>query len=208
MIARINLAPEVYQNSQRSKQRKRVATTLGAISCGVMGALIGVFLLIYGGQKVFLVTVNSDIKKYQDQITKMDPELTKAVTAQQHVKSVVSLYGKRVYISQFFKDLERITPVGVALESIAIGTANDVTLTANGGSFKLADKFVKAIQADNVEIGANPALSNTPYFSSINLSSVDSGTDGKVQFKITAQMATDVTSAPKTSASTGGFNGR
>ncbi len=205
MNAKINLAPEVYQNGLRAKQRKRVATLIGTIVGGTALVVVGVAALVYGGQKIYLSTVNADIKKLQGELDS-NADLIPAVTIQQHLKSVIGLYDQRVYLSQFLLNLQSISPVGVALESVQIDAANTVTISGTSASFNLASKFTKAIEADNIEIGANPDPSKTPYFTDISLLSADAGPTGKVAFKMTAKMASEVVAAPK-SDNTGAYKG-
>lgn len=205
MNAKINLAPEVYQNSQRSKQRKRVAAILGGIVSVSVLALVAVAAVVFGTQKVYLLTVNGDIKKLQQRLDE-EPDLVKAVTAQQHLLSVVDLYNNRAYISRFFENMQDVLPTGVALESLEIGNDNLVTISGSSQSFAQANKFAKALQADNVEIGADAAPSKPPYFTDITLASADAAPNGTVSFKITAQMSGDVTAAA--SSGSGGNNGK
>jgi len=192
MSTRINLAPEVYQTSQRNKQRKKLATTV-AITIGIVcTALVGVLVLIVVSQKGVLYGLQSSIDGKQKQL-KQIPNLQAAVTLNDHLTSWESLNSQKPYLSKFFEVLQTFAPQGVALEGITISEDNILEVNASAKTFSLATKFAKALDAANVEIGSTPAGTNTPFFSGTELASVSDDDAGVVSFKLTTHMSSEVT---------------
>jgi hypothetical protein len=194
MTARINLAPEVYQTSQRNKRRKRLATTITTVTAFACGGLIIILLLIIVSQKGALVVIQNNIKKSQKDLMEM-PDLQRALTVQHHLKSWDKLYNEKTYMSEFFRVLETYAPQGVAVGNIDVSEENILTVSAAAQNYALATKFAKALDAANVEIGPNASLSATPYFTGTELASVSQESNNSVTFKLTTQMSSEVTRA-------------
>ncbi len=193
MSARINLAPEVYQTSQRNKKRRKLATTI-TITLGIAcTALIGVLVLIIISQKGVLLGLQSSIDGKKKEITTM-ADLQAAVTLNDHLKSWQQLTSQKTYLSQFFTVIQRFAPQDISVQGMSITGDNVLEVKATAKTFALATKFAKALDAANVEIGDNASLSNKPYFSGTELSSVSEESSGTVTFKLTTNMSGEVTS--------------
>jgi Tfp pilus assembly protein PilN len=190
--AKFNLAPEVYQASLRNKKRKKLVTTIGIAVSVVSAGLVIVLLLIIGGQAIALKTLNDSIKAGQAKVQSY-PDLQDAVTAQQHLSTLNSLYGQRIYMSKFFNVLQTFSPQGVSISSASLSTDNNLTITGSAKSFDLVTKFAKALEGSNTQVGPNAAPSQQPFFSGLNLSTV-SNNNGLITFSITTQVSPEVTS--------------
>ena len=145
MSARINLAPEVYQDSQRSKRRKKLATTIAVAVCSISGGLVVLGLIIIAGQTVFLSTLQKDIS---DRETKVESysDLPDAVTAQQHLASLNDISAQKVHFSRFFSVLESLAPQGFAVSTISISNYNLLTMSASDTTYALVTTFAKALK--------------------------------------------------------------
>lgn len=192
MTAKINLAPEIYQRSQRNKQLKRWATTLTITICAVAVGVVILMLVILGGQKAGIAVLSGDIKHKQDQIKQMS-DLDDAATAQQHLENWQQLNSTKPKVSRFFTVLQTFTPLGISVSSLTIDNGNTITMAGTAKDYALADKLVKALDAANVTIGPNAAASNKPFFTDTKLTSVGQEVSG-VTFQLTTQMSGEVTS--------------
>jgi Tfp pilus assembly protein PilN len=190
--ARVNLAPEVYQASQRAQQKRQSATALGTLIGFISIGIVVACLVVIGGQKVFIVTQNGQIKDKQGQIDQL-ADLKDAATLAQHLDSLKMLSTQKVYITRFFDVLQATTPQGLAVTSISINDTNTLEVSATAKSFGLATKFAKALEASNREIGSSASLSNPAFFNDVQLSSVSQSGSGGVDFKLTTQMSQEVT---------------
>jgi Tfp pilus assembly protein PilN len=192
MTARINLAPEVYQQSQRNKELRKVATSasvfVGAIAVGV----VVVLLVLIGGQKVLLATIQSSINSDEAKL-KTFSDLQDAATIQQHLDSLSSLQQQRLYLTKFFKTLQNTAPTDLQVTTLQVDSSNTLQADVRSRSYKTATKFAKALEASNVDIGPNASPSNSPYFTSVQLGEVGNDGQGAVEYKITATVSSEVT---------------
>ncbi len=193
MTTRINLAPEVYQTSQRNKRRKKLASTVAILVGVVCTAIVGVLILIVLSQKGILLGLQGSIDGKKEKLTEMS-DLQAAVTLNDHLKTWNKLNDEKTYLSAFFNVLQDFSPQGVSVESLSIADDNTLEVKATAKTFALATKFAKALDAANVEIGNKPSDSNTPFFSGTELAAVSEDTAGVVSFKLTTKMSSEVTS--------------
>ncbi|HUC20262.1 MAG TPA: PilN domain-containing protein [Candidatus Polarisedimenticolaceae bacterium] len=192
MSARINLAPEVYQTSQRNKRRRRMATVSGIAVASVSGGFVVLMLVLLGAQKIAIASLSNDIKKAQAEISQIS-DLPKAATAQEHLLSWQSLNQDKPRASKFFEVLQSFVPQGIAVTSVTISESSVLELHATAKNYSLATKFAKALGAANVEIGPNASPSAKPFFTDIQMTSATQD-NGVVDFKISTQVASEVTS--------------
>lgn len=194
MSARLNLAPEVYQTSQRQKHRRKVATTAAITVSLIAAGLVVLGLVVVGGQNIYLGTVNAQIKERQEKVRSYS-ELQDAATAQQHLATLAGLTNSKARFSRFFEVLQQFAPQGVVASKIIISEDNVIEMSGTAKTYELVTKLVKALEAGNVQIGSNAAATNQPYFSNVELSGVsDNGGNQGVSFKVTAKMSSEVTS--------------
>ena len=191
---RLNLAPEDNQASQRSKRRRQVATSIGALVCAVSLGVVVVSVLVLGSQKVFLSALNTDVKNSQAKVAGYT-NLEAAATAQQQLTTWAQLAGSQGQFSQFFQVLQEFAPQGVAATSISVDDNNNLTMSGTANSYSLVTKFADALQASNVQIGPGHAATNQPYFTNVQLSGVNSSSSGggSVGFQLTTTMSSQVT---------------
>ncbi|HUC86894.1 MAG TPA: PilN domain-containing protein [Candidatus Saccharimonadales bacterium] len=193
MNVRLNLAPEVYQASQRAKQRKQLATSIGVLVSAVSVGIVVVSLIILGGQKVLLAALNNSVKQRQNKVSQY-AELGTAATAQQHLQAWSQLAGTQGHFSNFFQILQDFAPQGVAATQVSVDNTNTITMTGDANSYDLVTKFAKALEASNVQVGPSHAATNQPYFTNVQLSNVsNNGSDG-IGFQLTTTMSSEVTS--------------
>lgn len=197
MTAKLNLAPEVYQAGQRAKQKKRLATSIGVGVGVVAGGFIVVCLIIMGGQAAYVATLNGQIKDRKSQVTALT-DLPKAATAAEHLETLNRLMDDKIYLTNFFRVLQTITPQGAAVSSVTLSNDNTLNITATAKTYSLATKFAKAIEASNLEVGPSASPTNQPFFTSLQLSAVSRGAaGGTVDFQMTAQMTPEVTTSAR-----------
>jgi hypothetical protein len=194
MTAKLNLAPEIYQTSQRNKRRRRLATSIGIIVNAVAVGLIVLGLVVIGGQKIAIAALQSQINSRQEKV-KTYADLPDAVTAQQHLATLGQLAAQQVDFSRFFTVLQNVAPQGIAASTVTVGSDNSLDVTGTALTYDLITKFAKALEADNLTVGPNASPTQQPYFTNVTLDSVSADTsNGGVDFKLDAQMSTGVTS--------------
>jgi hypothetical protein len=193
MTVKLNLAPEIYQASQRAKHRRQTATTLGVIICGVSLAVVVVSLIILGGQKVALLALTNSVKSKQAKEGQYS-ELQAAATAQQHLASWGQLMASHGQFSKFFQVLQSFAPQGVAASNVQIDPTNLITMTGTANSYALVTKFADALEQSNVQVGPQASPTNQPDFSNVQLTSASANGNGGIGFTLSTQMSSEVTS--------------
>jgi Tfp pilus assembly protein PilN len=191
MSARVNLAPEVYQNSQRSKRRRQLAITLGLTLGVVCGAVLVVSLVVLAGQYAVIAAYTKQIKDVQQEIQQI-PDLQKAVTVQQHLNSWDSLQQQLVYSSKFYEILQSVTPQELAFESLSLKDPTTLETTGVAKNYTTINKLAKALEASNVDVGTHASPQNTPHFADVLVLSANQNSSGGVEFKLNAKVSTEV----------------
>lgn len=192
MTAKFNLAPEVYQTSQRNKRRRRSVTSIAIVVNVVAVGIVVLALVIIGGQKIAIAVLDGQIKTGQDKV-KTYADLPDAVTAQQHLLSLGNLATQQVYFSRFFTVLQNVAPSGLAVNKATVGSANTLELTGTAPDYNTITKFAKALAAYNVTVGTNASPTQQPYFTNVSLGQVAKDNNNVVTFKLDTQMSNQVT---------------
>lgn len=194
MTVRLNLLPDLRQQRLRDQRRRQSATLMAIIVCVVAGGITLVLALYNGAQKFNISSVSNKISADKSQLVGISG-LTNALTSEQALASLQSLYGKRVFLTKFFDAYGQLTPSDVALNSLKLSGPNTLEVNGQADSYATVAKLVAAMQAENVTIGPNASTGNTPYFSDIQVS-VESRSSGSVlsSFSLSATMAAGVTS--------------
>jgi hypothetical protein len=158
--------------------------------CGALVALLAIYAV---GQKAIIASVTHQIKQKESDLEAM-PDLIPAMTAQQHVTSLSSLYKKRVYLTKFFEIYSEATPVDVTISSVAISEDGLLTASGTAPSYAEAAKVSRALAACNVKVCQNANSNNSPYFTNVTLSASGSSNKTGITFSINASVAAEVTS--------------
>ena len=193
VTAKINLAPEVYQNSQRDKRRRRLALTLGTLIGTVALLMVVAAGVVYGAQTVAIKLLRNSIAGDETKLQNY-PGLIKAATAQEHLTSWQQLNQQKVFISRFFDVLQQSAPQGIAISNLSIDNQNNLDATGTSQTYTLAAKFAQALAAYNVQIGNNASPSQQPYFTNVQIKNIESSNQQQgIDFELTTQMSSQVT---------------
>jgi Tfp pilus assembly protein PilN len=188
----INLLPDLRQAKLRELHRRQLASGLSIALWAVCGGALVLMTLYVAGQKVVINSLSSSINTMENQLQAI-PGLTDALTGEQHLAALPSLYGQRVYLSKFFQAYEASDPSNVTLGSMNIDDQNNLVVNGTADTYASVAKLAKALEDSNVSVGTGAAASNTPYFSSVNITSVGSASGG-IGFSLSAVLGTGVVS--------------
>lgn len=187
----INLLPDLRQAKLKDRRRKQLASGISVLVWAICGGVVILLSIYVAGQKVAIGVLSSSIKDKESKLQSISG-LTDAMTAQEHLDSLNSLYSKRVYMTKFFDAYTQADPADAVLNSLTVDASNMLTVSGEAKTYADVAKLDRALEASNVSVGQDAKPSNTPYFSSVNITSVSQDTKG-VQYTITAQMAPGVT---------------
>ena len=191
MSTLINLLPDLRQAKLRERHRRQLVTGVSVTLWVACAAIVGIMLVVETGQKVIISARTKSISEKQSQLKAVDG-LVDALTAQQHLAALPGLYDKRVYLTKFFNAFSEAAPVGVNIASMAIDSANTLTVRGTSGNYHDTAKLARALAGSNVLVGTGAAPNNAPYFSNVNIVSADLSDKTGVGFTITATMASGV----------------
>jgi hypothetical protein len=193
MSLSINLLPDLRQAKLREHRRRQLVTGVSVsiwILCAAVVAILGIYA---AGQKVVIATTTKSIANKEDSL-KQVTGLVDALTANEHLASLPGLYSQRVYLSKFFTAYTQAQPVVALISSLQIDASGALTIIGTAPTYADVAKLARALAVSNVTVGAAASSSNSPYFTNVNITSVDNNSKTGVTYTISAQLAPGVTS--------------
>lgn len=188
----INLLPDVRQAKLRNKHHRQLATGLSVTLWSVCGVVLVLLTLYVTGQAVVIKALSNNISTMEGQLQAI-PGLTTALTGEQHLASLSTLYSERVYLSKFFSAYTAADPASVNLSSLSIDAQNNLTVNGTADSYASVAKLARALENSNLTLGSGAAPSNTPYFTDVNITTVGSSSGG-IGFSLSAVLGSGVVS--------------
>lgn len=183
MSVLLNLLPDLRQAKLRDKRRRQLASGVSVAIWSVCGGVILLMSIYWAGQKAVIAgyskSITEKVKELQD-----IPNITEALTAQQHLSALPGLYNKRVYISKFLDTYAAANPTGLALSSLTLDASNALRISGTAGSYASVAKLARALDQSNLTIGPDALVTNQPYFTNIVISGASSESTGGVSFSI------------------------
>jgi Tfp pilus assembly protein PilN len=183
----INLLPDLRQAKLRNKRRRQLASGVAVVIWSVCGGLIVLLSVYWAGQKAVISGYNKSITDKISQLRQI-PNITDALTAQEHLAALPSLYSKRVYISKFLSDYSVANPSDVALTTLTLDTTNALKVSGTGSSYASVAKLARALEQSNMTVGPDALITNQPYFTNVAISGVSSDAAGRVSFTLDLQV--------------------
>jgi hypothetical protein len=180
----INLLPDVRQAKIRERRRRQLASGVAVVIWIVCGTVVSLLTVYEVGQKAIISSLTSNIASNEDKIRAI-PGLTDALTAEQSLSSLTSLYGQRVYMTKFLRAYMAADPSTTVLTSLTVDSQNNLTVVGYGPDYASIAKLARAMTDSNVTIGPNSAVANTPYFNNVSITSAAGGQAG-IDFTINA----------------------
>jgi Tfp pilus assembly protein PilN len=194
----VNLLPDLRQAKLKERRRRQLVAGVSVMIWVVCGGIIILMAFVVAGQKVVINNLTGSINKEKQDLSAV-PNIIDAYTAEQHLASLPGLYAQRVYLTKFFDAYTQANPQDVTLTSMTIDQSNNLTVNGAGKTYAAVAKLARALAAANVTVGTGAQSSNTPYFTNVQITSVQNsgaGTTNKggVQFNISATLQSGVTS--------------
>jgi Tfp pilus assembly protein PilN len=173
----INLLPDIRQAKLRDRHRRQLFTGVSLLIWAVCGGVVLVLGLYAAGQAVVIKSVTSQISNRESQLQNV-PGLTTALTAEQHLASLSTLYQQRVYVSQFFTAYEAADPTGVTANSLTIDSSNNLVVDGTGTTYTAIATLARAMEKANVSSGSAGTTTDSPAFSEVSIVNVSNATGG------------------------------
>lgn len=155
-MIQFNLLPDVKIEYVRAQRTKRLVIGTSVIATLSTFALFLLLLVaVQGVQKQNLKNLNSDIKKYSEQL-KGTPDLNKILTIQNQLGELNGLHDKKIVASRIFDVMQQTTPVEVTISDHTVDfTAGTMSITGAAPSLDRVNtfvdtlKFTKVVRNDN-----------------------------------------------------------
>jgi Tfp pilus assembly protein PilN len=188
----INLLPDIRQAKLRDRHRRQLFFGISILIWAVSGAVVVLLGIYAAGEALVIRNVSNTINTQKNQVQNISG-LTTALTAEEHLSSLPSLYNERVYLSQFFKDFQAIDPGTVDISTLTVDSGNNLTIGGTATDYTAVGTLARAMEDANVGSGTSATSTNTPYFTGVTIVSAGS-VSGGVSFSIQAVVGTEVVS--------------
>lgn len=149
-----NLLPSVkldYIKAETTRTRvTRLATAVSLVSIGLLMVMI---LFVQGVQRKQLKDAGGQITSGINEINNQ-PQMTKILTVQNQLSTLVSLHADKSITSRVFDDLVQLTPLGVNLARLSIDySKNTISLDGTADSAANVNKFADTLKFTNYTLG-------------------------------------------------------
>jgi Tfp pilus assembly protein PilN len=194
MSAMINLLPDIRQAKLVEKRRRQIMSGVAIATWLGCGAIVLALSLATAAEKVLISAATKDAKNKTEQLRNV-PGIIDALTAQQHLASLPTLYSQRVYMTKFFQALIEADPSDMTMSSLSIDGLNQLTVTGGARTYSSVAKLARALSLANISIGPGASPTNNPYFTNVNITEATKSSLQGVTFTIQATMQPGVTNA-------------
>ena len=186
MSVLINLLPDTRQQKLAARRRRQLLFGISVVIWSVCGGIV-ILLTLFSASQRLIITNDSNQINLKTEKLQATPSILEALTAQEHLDSLLGLYSQRTYMSHVFRAAGEFSPTDVQLQSINIDASNKVILSGLSKSYASVAKLARALEAQNITIGTGAKPENSPYFLNVNIQSASLGSD-RVTFSISADM--------------------
>lgn len=193
-MIRINLIPDLRQAKLRDQHRRQLTVSIGVLVAGVVIGVLIILEVVVQAQNLQISSYNNQISSRQSQLENIKG-LPAALTAQQALNALPSLYQQRVYYTNLFGVLSSLAPSGLTINNIdetGLAAVQGIQITGTATSYTQVALFAQALMVGNtatekVSDGASP-------FSSVTIDSITSGQNGQVSYELTVNINPEVLS--------------
>ena len=179
----INLVPDVKQELLRAKRARSLVIT-GAIVTSIIAVAVVVLLLIYiyGFQSIRHVTLDNDIKKQNEQFSKVE-DVSKILTIQNQLAKISELNSQKKIDSRIFDVLSAVVPPepnSVQLSRINIDNeANSITIEGQTATFDSMEVFQKTLNSALITYMLNEKPEEVQLVKSLQMGDVSYGSNAE-----------------------------
>lgn len=168
-MIQFNLLPDVKLEYIKARRTKNMVVVSSIV---VGGSALAVLILLFTGvsvlQKKHMNDLTKDIKTYTKQLENT-PDLNKALTVQNQLKSLETLHQKKPITTRLFGYLNQITPSSITISAVSLDIEKQTLgLTGNATDLTSINKFVDTIKFTNMKVDNNQ---NQKAFTEVVLSS-------------------------------------
>lgn len=173
MGVQFNLLPDVKLEFNQQKRLKRLIFTVAALTMAAALTLFIIsFVVVNILQKQLIKSANNDIKNYSSQLQKV-PNLSKVLTIQNQLNTLVGLHQQKHITSRLFTYLPQVVPANVNIGQLSLDTsANTMDIQGTADSIESVNKFVDTLKFTYYTANNDPSTKN-PAFSNVILSQVN-----------------------------------
>lgn len=146
-MIQFNLLPDIKQQYLKAQRQKHLVVFISTIVIIASLTLFIVLLLVVGvWQKKSISDLNSDIKKYNNQL-KSTTDLDKILTVQNQLRSLNGLHDKKPDVSRLFAYLEQVTPSNSSITKMDIDyEKNTISISGTAQSLEVVNTYVDTLK--------------------------------------------------------------
>lgn len=146
-MIQFNLLPDVKIAFVKAQRIKRLVIGIAVIATvSTMALFLLLLVAVEGVQKKSLSDLNSDIKKYSNQLSST-PDINKILTIQNQLNTLNGLHDQKVVASRIFDVMQQTTPADVTIsDHIVDFTANTMSITGAAPTLDRVNTFVDTLK--------------------------------------------------------------
>ena len=186
-MIQFNLLPDVKLEFIKARRNKRLVMVSSVV---VIGASLGVLILLFMGVSVFQKKHMNDLSKDIKTLSKKlqdTPDLNKALTVQNQITSLNELHSKKPITSRFFTYINQITPSNVTISNVSVDLEkNTIAFSGNAPDLTTINKLVDTLKFTKLSI--QNGESGKSAFTKVVLGSYSIGSSGaKSSYQLSAE---------------------
>lgn len=159
-MVQFNLLPNVKLEYVKTERTKHLLTLVSVI---VSATSVGVFVLAFATVKVVqkhtISTLDSDIKKYSNQLTSVK-DLNKILTVQNQLSTLTDLHNKKPVAGRLFGMMSQVTPADASLNDLKVDfTAGTFIMTGKASSLETVSAYTTNLKGTKYKIKGSDTAS-------------------------------------------------
>ncbi len=146
-MIQFNLLPDIKQQYLKAQRQKHLVVFFSTIAAIATIALFVIMLLVVQvWQKKSISDLNSDIKKYSNQLSSTD-DINKILTVQNQLASLTTLHDQKAVASRLFDYTTQTTPAAATISKLNLDFAqNTINISGSADSLATVNTYVDTLK--------------------------------------------------------------
>lgn len=146
-MIQFNLLPDIKQKYLKAQRQKHLVVFISTITSIIaVSVFIILVLVVQVWQKASINDLNSDIKKYSNELSDT-PELDKILTVQNQLNSIEGLHDQKPAASRLFAYITQLTPASASVSKLEVNFDEDLlTITGSADSLATVNTYVDTLK--------------------------------------------------------------
>ena len=168
-MIQFNLLPDVKTEFLKAKRTQRIASLFAfAAAAGSLSILVALYLYVGGVQKRHITNLDSDIKRYNNQL-QGTKDLNKILTIQNQLNQVGGLHDSKPVSTRLFGYITALTPATASISKLEIDfVTKNLTISGDADNLSTVNKYADTLKFTKYKTSA-PGSAETEAFTYVVL---------------------------------------